>query len=306
MRLAFSDASTSHGYATVFLNKQTQAIYASTDSGTTWQQVGTVQSPVGDFLSADPLDPNDVVMLSAYAPTVGQYTFQRSLDGGHTWTAQSTDLSTTGMVSQIGWSDSTLLVGFQLDDQLLGSSAVVAFPKGQPSFHLDANGKINGVAIPYLHALTGRHGKIVVWGNDGATPPQIIGVATTDGGNHWTSLPNTILGSPLTPVAATNGGDTIVATSADKKKVAVSSDGGETWTALPSFTSTAGASEGVFISAKGKKVIIARGDGTYAMHNVKWSRITSRQAVYVSEGGTRNAARLWSYDAQGHVIWLDD
>lgn len=122
-RLAFSAADATRGYAVAFVNKQTQALYTTTDSGTSWQQSGTIQGPVGDILSTDPLDPQDVVMLSVYAPTAGAYTFQRSLDGGHTWSTQSTDLPTTGTVSQTGWSDATFLVGFQLDAQLHGASA---------------------------------------------------------------------------------------------------------------------------------------------------------------------------------------
>jgi hypothetical protein len=67
------------------------------------------------------------------------------------------DLPTTGEISATGytgWSGSTFLVGFQLDGHLLGSSAVIAFPKGGASRHLDDNGKINGKASKQLRLLT--------------------------------------------------------------------------------------------------------------------------------------------------------
>ncbi|HEX3271879.1 MAG TPA: hypothetical protein VHR15_14610, partial [Ktedonobacterales bacterium] len=153
MRLAFSAADSSRGYAVAFVNKQSQTIYTTTDRGASWSQAGAFTGPVGDFISTDPLDAQDVVVLSAYAPKPGEYSFQRSFDGGKTWSTQSTTLTTTGQVSQIGWSDSTFLLGMQLDGQLLGSSAVIALPKDQSSFHLDVNGKLNGQAIKHLRLL---------------------------------------------------------------------------------------------------------------------------------------------------------
>jgi hypothetical protein len=282
------------------VNKQTQTLYSTSDGGTTWYQAGTVHGPVGDIVSTDPLDPQDVVMLSGEAPTPGAYTFQRSLDGGRTWSSQTTDLPTTGTVTQTGWSGSTFLIGFQLDLPLQGASAVVAFPKGHASLHLDANGKINGVAIPHLSLLTGRNTKIEVWGDDGSAAHIIIGAATTDFGKSWATLPNTILGSKLEPSAGTHDGNTRVAWSADHKQIAISTDGGNTWAALPTMTGA----QKVFVTARNKAVFILGSDGTYALRNGTWSKITSKQIAYLSDGFA-TPARLWAYDAQGHVIWLD-
>lgn len=304
-RLAFSAADPTRGYAVAFVNKQMQALYTTADAGTTWQQSGTVQGPVGDILSTDPLDPQDVVMLSVYAPTAGTYTFQRSLDGGQTWSTESTDLPTSGTVSQTGWSDATFLVGFQLDDQLQGSSALVAFPKGQASVHLDVNGKLNGQAIPHLRLLTGHGGKVKVWGDDGSVAQNIIGVATTDLGRNWTSLSQTILGAKFTPTASTDDGGTVVAVSPNGKGIAVSGDGGDTWVAQPSVASVLQPNQGVFVTAKGKTVVVSLSDGTYALHGGTWKRVTSQQIADVSDGPPTIAARLWSYDAQGRVRWLD-
>ena len=303
--LAFSGANPASGYAVAFVNKQTQAIYTTADHGTSWSQVGTVQSPVGDFLATDPHDPRDVTVLSAYAPTVGTYTFERSFDGGRTWSAQTTTLPTTGMVSKIGWSDATLLVGFQLDGQLQGSSAVVAFPKAGPSVHLDVNGKINGVSVAHLRLLTGRQGKVVVWGDDGSSAQHAIGAATSDLGQQWTALPSVMPGTSVIPDAATDDGATMVAASTDNAKVAISNDGGATWAALPAFTGAPAAIQGVFITTGSRAVVVARGDGSWAVRNGAWTKITSKQIAFLSESGPRQSARLWSYDAQGHVIWLD-
>jgi hypothetical protein len=298
--LAFSTADAMRGYAAAFVNKQTQRLYSTSNGGSTWYQAGTVQGPVGDILSTDPLDAQDVIMLSGEAPTPGAYMFQRSLNGGRTWSSQTTDLPTTGQVSQTGWSGSTFLIGFELDSPLQGSSAVVAFPKGGASFHLDVNGKINGVAIAHLSLLTGRGTTIEVWGDDDSVAHTVIGVATTDSGKSWATRPATSLGSKMEPSAGTSDGNTLVAWSADHKQIALSTDGGHTWAALPPMTGA----QHVLVTARNKAVFIIGSDGTYAVRNGTWSRITSKQIAYVSDGFA-TPARLWAYDAQDHVIWLD-
>jgi hypothetical protein len=306
MRLAFSAADANRGYASVFVNKESQAVYTTSDHGATWQQAGTLNGPVGDFLSTDPLDAQDVVVLSAYAPTPGEYTFQRSLDGGKTWATQSTTLTTTGQVSQIGWSDSTFLLGMQLDGQLLGSSAIVAFPKGQPGVHLDVNGKLNGQAIKHLRLLTGHNKKIVAWGDDASAAQNVTGLATNDLGKSWAAQPNATPGGKLGPTASSDDGNALVATSADNQQIALSTDGGASWSAQPSFAGAQNANAAVYVTAKSKKAVVALDSGTYAIKNGKWTRITSKSAANLSDNGSANGARLWAYDGQGQVIWLDD
>jgi hypothetical protein len=306
MRLAFSAADASRGYASVFVNKQSQTIYTTADHGANWSQAGSFSGPVGDFLSTDPLDAQDVVVLSAYAPTPGEYTFQRSLDGGKTWSTQTTTLTTTGQVSQIGWSDSTFLLGFQLDGQLMGTSAVVAFPKGQPGVRLDVDGKFNGQAIKHLRLLTGHNKKIVAWGDDGAAAQNVTGLATNDLGKSWAAQPNSTPGAKLGPAASSDDGSVIIATSADNQQIAISTDGGSSWAAQPSLSSAKNANAVVFVTAKSKKTVVALDDGTYTVKNGKWTRITSKSAANLSDNGSANGARLWAYDAQGQVVWLDD
>jgi BNR/Asp-box repeat protein len=305
-RLAFSAADSARGYGVAFVNKQSQTVYTTTDRGASWSQAGSFSGPVGDYISTDPLDAQDVVVLSAYAPTPGAYTFQRSLDGGKTWSTQSTTLTTTGQISQVGWSDSTFLLGMQLDGQLQGSSAVIAFPKGQAAVHLDVNGKLNGQAIKHLRLLTGNKNKIVVWGDDGSIAQNITGLATTDKGKSWVAQPNSTPGGKLKPTASSDDGNALVATSADNQQIAVSTDGGATWTAQPSLSSAQNANVAVYVTARSKKAVVALDSGTYAVKNGKWTRITSKSAANLSDNGSANGARLWAYDAQGQVIWLDD
>jgi hypothetical protein len=287
------------------VTKQSQTVYTTSDRGANWRQAGAFNGPVGDYISTDPLDAQDVVVLSAYAPIPGAYTFQRSLDGGKTWSSQSTSLTTTGQVSQIGWSGSTFLLGVQLDGQLQGSSAVVAFPKGQPGVHLDVNGKLNGKAIKHLRLLTGNNDKIVAWGDDGSAAQNVTGLVTTDLGKSWATEPNSTPGGKLGPTASSDDGNALVATSADNQQIAVSTDGGASWTAQPSFADARNANAAVFVTAKSKKAVVALDSGTYAVKNGKWTRITSKSAAALADNGSANGARLCSYDAQGQVIWFD-
>ncbi len=66
------------------------------------------------------------------------------------------------------------------------------------------------------------------------------------------------------------------------------------------------ANAAVYVTAKSKKAIVSLDNGTYAVNNGKWTRITSKSAANLSDNGSANGARLWAYDTQGQVIWLDD
>jgi photosystem II stability/assembly factor-like uncharacterized protein len=310
LRIAFSASEPTRGYASVFTGKQTQSLYATTDSGMNWSQAGTVEAPEGDIISVDPLDPQDVVLLTVYARMPGAYTFQRTLDGGRTWSPQSADLPATGEISVTGftgWSGSTFLVGFQLDGALLGSSAVIAFPKGGASSHLDVNGKINGKAIKHLRLLTGQCGRIQVWGDDGSQAQNSIGAATTDSGQTWTALaPPVIGGASLTPAAAAIDGSSLVATSADNMRYALSSDGGNTWMPQPALSGRCVGQQEIFVTAKSKTVVVACNDSAYSLRGGVWSSITSNPVVCVSENGAKSGLRLWSYDYEGRTLWRDE
>jgi photosystem II stability/assembly factor-like uncharacterized protein len=309
MRIAFSASEPARGYASVFTGKQTQALYATTDNGVSWRQAGTVGGPEGDIISVDPLDPQDVVMLTVYAPMPGAYTFQRTLDSGRTWSPQTADLPTTSEISvtgYTGWSGSTFLVGFPLEGNLQGSSAVIAFPKGGASRHLDDNGKINGQAIKHLRLLTGCQGRIQIWGDDGSQAQNIIGAATSDLGQTWTSLsPPVIGGNPLTPADATDDGSSLVATSADYTQYALSGDGGATWTPQPALSGRCVGQQQIFVAAKSKAVVVACNDSAYSLRDGVWSSLTSNPVVCVSENGATSGLRLWSYDYEGRTLWRD-
>ena len=306
MRLAFSAADASRGYASVYLSGQSQAVYTTSDHGANWSQAGTFNGPVGDYISTDPLDAQDVVVLFSYAPKPGEYTFQRSLDGGKTWTTQSTTLTTTGQVSQIGWSDSTFLLGFALDGQLHGLIGGDRLPQGRARRASGCEWQAQRSGDQALRLLTGNKNEIVVWGDDGSAAQNVTGLATRDTGKSWAAQPNATPGGKLGPTASSDDGNALVATSADNQQIAVSTDGGASWTAQPSFAGARQANRGAFVTAKSKKTVVVLDNGTYTVKNGKWTRITSKPAANLSDNGSANGARLWAYDAQGQVIWFND
>src|SRR5262245_38733201 len=223
-------------------------------------------------------------------------TFQRTPDGGRAWSPQTADLPTTSEIfitGYAGWSGSTFLVGFPLEGALQGSTAVIAFPKDGASRRLDDNGKINGKAIKHLRLLTGRQGRIQVWGDDGSKAQNIVGAATSDLGQTWTALsPPTIGGTPLTPAGASDDGSALVATSADYTQYALSSDGGATWTPQPALSGRCVGEQRIFIAAKSKTIVVACNDSVYSLRGGVWSSLTSKPVASVSENGATSGVRL--------------
>lgn len=307
VHLAFSAADPTQGYGSLFVNKQEQYIYHTTDRGATWSQVGVIHGPVSMVLSCDPLDPRDVISLSAYAPVPGTYAIQRSLDGGKTWTDQTTSLPVTGEVSTTGWAGSTFLVGIALDQQLQGSSAVVAFPKNQPSVHLDVNGKVNGASIAHLTVLTGRNGKIEVWGDDGSNAGNVFAAMTNDLGRSWSVSSTTVHGKKGVAVIASDDGGAIFASSVDDSQLTVSTDDGATWTALPNLPGLGSLklNHGLYLTPHGKTLVALANGGTYVLANGSWKKATSKTVSFVADGDAQHSVRLWTTDTQGRMVWYD-
>lgn len=307
VHLAFSAADPTQGYGSLFVNKQEQYIFHTTDRGATWSQVGVIHGPVSMVLSTDPLDPRDVISLAVYAPVPGTYAIQRSLDGGKTWTDQTTTLPVTGEVSTTGWAGSTFLVGMALDQQLQGSSAVVAFPKNQPSVHLDVNGKVNGASIAHLTVLTGRNGKVEIWGDDGSNASHVFAETTNDLGTSWSALSTNLDGKKGVAVGASDDGGAIFASAVDNSRLTVSTDEGATWTALPSLPSLGSLelNHGLYITPHGKTLVVLANGGTYVLANGSWKKATSKTVSAVADGGAQHSVRLWTTDTQGRMVWYD-
>ncbi len=183
---------------------------------------------------------------------------------------------------------------------------MIAFPKGGASRRLDDNGKINGKSVKHLRLLTGRQGRIQVWGDDGSSGQTIIGVATSDLGQTWTALtPPMVDGTALTPAGATDDGSALVATSADDTQYALSVDGGCAWLPQPLFSGRCVGEHQLFITAKSATILVACNDSAYSLRGGVWSSLTSKPVVSVSENGAASGVRLWSYDYEGNTLWRD-
>ncbi|HEX9067203.1 MAG TPA: hypothetical protein VF807_00430 [Ktedonobacterales bacterium] len=308
MSLTFSTKVPGVGFATAFVDKATRALYATTDGGTTWSHVTDTQAPVAEVLVVDPTNAQDLVMLSTQSPAPGAYTLQRSTDGGHTWQPQATTLPSSATVSQWGWADDTFLVSFQLDRVPTGDSALVAFPASGASLHLDVDGKINGVSIPFVQLLTSFHHRLQVWGTDDAQTPHVIGLATANLGKTWQTLSVTAGGKAIAPVATTADGASLVALTTDQTQAALSHDGGLTWQLQKSLGSGAfHADRQAFVTGAGQPLLhVASGTapGMYGLRNGDWARVTARDVIAVSTDANGNLHRLWSYDTSGLVTWM--
>jgi hypothetical protein len=307
--LAFSSTASNTGYAAAFVNKTTQDIYATTDTGGTWSHISTVTAPVADALTTDPTDPQDLVMLSYSVPMPGNYTVERSTDGGHTWNQQATTLPSNATVSQTGWADSNFLVAFQLDRQPLGDSALVAFPATGASQHLDVDGKIDGISIPHIQLITSFRQRLQIWGSDDTQTPNTIGLVTANMGKTWQSLSATAAGKAIKPMATTADGVALLALTVDQSQVALSRDGGLTWQMQKSLSNDKfQADHEAFVTGAGQLLLhVSTGanPGMYGMRNGAWVRLTTHDVVAVSTDSSGAIVRLWSYDANGIVTWMD-
>lgn len=309
LALAFSDHVAGRGFAAAFTDKTTEAIYTTTDNGSNWTYVSSVHAPVADALAINPTNPQDLVLLSSTAPAPGAYALQRSADGGHTWQAQTTSVPSSATISAIGWSDSTFVANLQLDRQPIGDNALVAFPVSGASVHLDVNGKLNGRSVPHVQLVSGYSGKLYIWGVDEAQAPQSIGLVTADLGKTWATLSPTAGGVAIRPVAASADGAAALAISADQSQAALSNDGGRSWSLQPPPRSGgAHIDRQAFVTSTGQFVLHVSGggpDGTYTRRNGAWAKVTDRDIIAISTEGHGHLVRLWSYDANGLVTWLN-
>lgn len=72
-RMTFSSQKPTQGYASAFMNGQTQDIYETTDGGSNWQKISSVQAPVGDIISSE----SD--QSTGYSPSLYQRASSRKL-----------------------------------------------------------------------------------------------------------------------------------------------------------------------------------------------------------------------------------
>ena len=300
-RYTFSAQTPSIGYATALVTKTTQAIYKTTDAGTSWQKISSIHTTIGDIISSDPTNPQDIALLSSDVPMPGLYSIQRSYNGGITWSTQSVTMVSDATVSQTGWDDSTFVVGFDLAVQLPETTAVVAFPSGKDGVHLDVNGKLDGLSINHLTLIVHTHGNLQIWG---LLNTNIVGLATSDMGSHWATVFNSSSATALTPIAATDSGAVIVYATHDHTHFSTTTNGVQTATAQASMNGFPQRVLGVWLAPDGKISAIAGGDGTYLLRNGKWVKVTSRHIAMLTENAA-GQPRLWSTNAQGTIIYQD-
>jgi photosystem II stability/assembly factor-like uncharacterized protein len=309
MKLVFSRNSPAVGYASVFVNKTTQALYKTTDEGLSWHAMSNVTSLVGDIVATSPTDMQDVIQANAYAPSAGTYSIQRSYDGGQTWQTQTTTLPSSATVMRTGWSGSTFIVSFSLDRQPTGDSALVAFPAKQPSFHLDSNGKIDGISMMWIQVLAGQGGSLQVWGLTNGSAKTLSGLFTPDMGKTWTALSYSATGKAVFPIATTDDGDTLLAANADRSQLFVSQNGGKSWTAYPSLGSAhVQLDHTILVGPDGQPFIHVDSDrdsGTHAVNAGQWQKVTGHDIIAISTDATNHTNRLWAYDSTGEIVWRD-
>ncbi len=298
----FSAQTPTIGYASVLVTKMSQAIYKTTDAGTTWRKISSINSFYSDYISIDPINAQDIVLLSGEIPAPGEYAIERSYDGGIIWTAQTTTLDSDATISQFGWVGSSFVAGFELAGNQTGYSAVVAFPSKQSSFHLDISDKVNTTAIAHLTLISGTQTALQIWG---MTSFGMVGFLTTDMGKHWTTLLNSSFITSPVPAAASANGVTIASLNTNNSQITISVNGSVVLNMSAGTNGLPNTLRQAFISPDGKYVAVDSGDGEYLLHNNQWVKVTNTEVAMLAENA-EGQPRLWVGNNQGQLTYQDN
>jgi photosystem II stability/assembly factor-like uncharacterized protein len=311
LSVAFAKSDLSIGYASIILSKQAVDIYATGDEGTHWKKVATINAPMLDLLSIDPLNAHDLVVLSSYAPASGTYSIYRSMNGGTTWQRQTAPLQTAATVSQIGWSGNEALIGFARDTWPAAGSAIVTFSPGHDGIHLDQDGALSTTKIDTIQYLHGDGNTITITGmshpdQHGAT--SLISLRSTNHGSTWSDFTYEQGGRTIAPLAASATGETVIGVTPERDQIYLSHDAGASWELQHDYTGHAIdlASNAPVVGTDGTYFVKLIGDispGLYSLQNSHASTYRdTHDVITLSYDSGGHVHRLWAYES-GQLIW---
>ncbi|MBA3825231.1 MAG: hypothetical protein H0X24_15200 [Ktedonobacterales bacterium] len=305
LQVAFAPSPPTRGYASVFLDKSSIAVYRTTDEGVHWGQVATLTTPLLDVLALNPANPQDLALLPSALPAAGTYTLQRSRDGGKTWVAASVTLADAASVAAIGWAKDALLVAFSRDDATDGGSHLVAFAAQGGATVLDNAGRLGTIRIDQIRYLHGDGTTITVVGvTQGSTADAtaVAGARTSTNGATWVPYAFTQGNESLLPLGATRDGQTVLSIGSRRHTVYLSRNAGQSWHAEHVRNASA------FDLTAARPLIAA--DGAYFLKltsDLEPGQYSLQSGIRGRYTGTKDLSAL-SYDGAGHLhrLWATD
>jgi hypothetical protein len=243
------------GYACGASGSATQApriaVDVTQDGGRTWQQqAGTVPGLACD-VTADPTDPRDVVLATTPYALFGLHppvSLFRSFDGGNTWSALTVPLPAN--IAQYvtayswAWTGSSFFFAPFLVQGTGNWTRLAVSIAGQPLVWVDQNGLFDGApSNASIATLVGTATSLYVVLSRGSQCTQDCSPVMRSGdlGQSWSPFTPTYHGAAIALVDSVTSGDEISlfgAATFDATPYATylrSTDGGASWTPLPSF-----------------------------------------------------------------------
>ncbi len=305
LQVAFARSAPAWGYASVFVDKATIAVYRTTDEGTHWGRVATLTTPLLDVLAVNPANPRELALLPSTVPAAGSYALLRSQDGGQHWATTTTTRADAASVATIGWANDALLVGFSRDVAADGGSHLVAFTAQGGATALDTAGRLGTIRIDQMRYLHGSGAEITVVGvTAGSTADAIAlaGARSTDHGATWAPYTFAQGKESLLPLGATQDGQTVLGIGGRRQTVYLSRDAGRTWHAEHTHTTTTFdlTASWPLITDDGAYFLKLTADldaGQYSLQNGIRGRYTgTKDLVALSTTNAGRLHRLWAID----------
>lgn len=279
----------------------------TTDGGNTWHLADSPALYATCFLQISATNPLDITLTSYNEPGDGNTVYVEahySSDGGQTWQKAPIPQQTVGSGGAM-WVGSSLYVYLHSGTQ----STLQVSDKGGPFTPIDVDTLLPGAHNSTIlgAVASGTRLYLNLSRSDCSTSTCISVVASADGGQTWTQIPN----QPNIEVEAVSG-NTLFGTSADDQPfitaIYSSQDNGATWstTTLPPLTGSQGIQS--FVISPDRSILVSSTAGVSLLRGGAWTTIPvssnpgeTIKVTAVSLGADSRPQKIWGYDGDTHI-----
>jgi photosystem II stability/assembly factor-like uncharacterized protein len=298
----------------------TQVVWASghqgifvrtTDGGATWHAARVPGPDTLQFRDVHAVSADTAWLMSAGSGELSR--IYRTTDGGRSWTLQHLERDPDAFFDCMSFWDSNN--GFVFSDAVRGSHVILRTNDGGatwvrvPAHQMPAAlpGEGSFAASGTCSAVAGRsHGWV---GTGNAATPRAL--RTTDGGMSWTPAELPVVGGTSAGIASTIFRDTLhgIALGGEIDKpaargdyVAITADGGKSWTPGGRLTFAGAVYGAAYVPGVGAPVVVAVGPGGADVSRDEgrsWTRLDSTAYWSVAFASPRDG---WAVGPRGRIV----